>query len=176
MSDSLKAFFTAITNDEKLQKKLYNSAKISEVADIANKLGFKIQASEILQAQAGRVLAILDEEIEDIKLLASGLKAKTGAQWGRGGGGFLDNAGFWIIELPFPIYVTENTTKINSFIKKIKDSPDLKDKILNAKTFSEVALFFCSNGFDISVVDLMSYQAQKILALTPDQIAILADS
>jgi len=74
MSDSLKAFFIAITNDEKLQISLYNTAKLSEVADIANKLGFKVQSSEILQAQAGRVLAILDEQLEDIKLLASGLK------------------------------------------------------------------------------------------------------
>jgi len=72
--------------------------------------------------------------------------------------------------------MTENSSKIDSFIKKIKNSPDLKEKMVKAKTFNEVALFFCSNGFELSVEDLLSYQAQKIIALDSDQVARLADS
>ncbi len=176
MSDELKAFFTVITNNEKLQQQLYETKKISEVAVIANQFGFNIRASEVVQAQAGRVLAISEEHPEDMKRLTSGLKPKTGAQWGRGGGNFLDRAGYWIIELPNPISTTDNAKRINRFIESVKQEPQLKEKLLNAKTFNDVASFCCANGLDITAVDLLSFQAQKILALSREEAEILANS
>lgn len=176
MSDELKSFFTAVTNDKKLQEKLYLTDKVSDVATIANKLGFDIKASEIIQAQAGRVLAILNEKSDDVQNLISGKKPKTGAQWGRGGGGFLDRAGYWLNELSTSTAITDIETQINQFLDKVNPDSDLKKKLVDSKTFNDVALLAKANGFDLSAVNLLSHQAKKILALSEVQAEALADN
>lgn len=61
MSENLKAFFIAVTNDKRLQQQLYETQKIIDAAVIAQQNGFHVEAVEVLKAQAGRVLAILEE-------------------------------------------------------------------------------------------------------------------
>ena len=80
MSEELKRFFTKVTNYTDLQKQLYNTKTLAEVANIAIELGFKVRPVEVIQAQAGRTLTILDQQPEDVVYLLSGEKAKTGAQ------------------------------------------------------------------------------------------------
>lgn len=175
MSDELKSFFTEITNNSKLQEQLYVTEKLSDVAKIAKQLGFNIKAAEILQAQAGRVLAILEEQSDDIQNLVSGIKPKTGAQWGRGGGGYLDQAGYWLSKLSTQHALTETEKEINKFLAKAAQDENLKNKLLNAKTFNDLAQLFQSCGFNIKAIDLLSHQAQKILALSEDDADNVAD-
>jgi hypothetical protein len=175
MSDNLKAFFSIVTGDEKTQQLLYNTKKISDVAVIARTLGCNIQAAEVLQAQAGRVLAILDEQTEDVERLISGVKPKTGAQWGRGGGGFLDRAGYWLMELPNPQIPSQDAKEIHRLTEQVKHDLSLKDKLLKAKTFNDVAAVCHTFGFDLTATQLLSFQAQKILALTPEQAEYVAN-
>lgn len=166
MSDELKSFFTVITHDTKLQDQLYQTEKLSDVVTIASKLGFNVKGAEILQAQAGRVLAIIEEQSEDVNNLLSGVKPKTGAQWGRGGGGFLDKAGFWLNELSTPNANTDIETQINNFLKTVNEAPKLKEKLMASKTFNDLAEIIQDNGFKLTAVDLLKHQAQKILALS----------
>ena len=176
MSAELKSFFTAVTNDKKLQEKLYLTDKVSDVAIIANNLGFDINAAEIIQAQAGRVLAILDEKSDDVQNLISGKKPKTGAQWGRGGGGFLDRAGYWLNELSSATAITAIETQINQFLDKVNSDSDLKKKLIDSKTFNDVALLAKENDFDLNAINLLSHQAKKILALSEVQAEALANN
>ncbi len=175
MSDELKAFFTEVTNNSKLQKQLYVTEKLPDVAKIANQLGFNVKAAEILQTQAGRVLAILEEQSDDVQNLISSIKPKTGAQWGRGGGGYLDRPGYWLIKLATQNTRTEIEKEINNFLTKAEQNEELKNKLLNAKTFNDVAQLFQSCGFNIKATDLLSYQAQKILELTEVEADKVAD-
>jgi hypothetical protein len=176
MSDNLKSFFTAITNDVKLQEQLYKTKKLSDVSIIANKLGFNVKGSEVLQAQAGRVLAIIKEQSDDIENLLSGLKPKTGAQWGRGGGGFLDKAGFWLYELSSEIPITSIETQINKFLNKSRQNHQLKERLLTTKTFNELASLIQESGFNLMSIDLLTHQAQKILALSEADAEKVADN
>lgn len=169
MSAELKSFFTAVANDKKLQEQLYETKKLSDVASIGNQLGFKITGAEILKAQAGRVLAVLDEQSEDVQRLVSGVKPKTVAQWGRGGGGFLDSAGYWLNELATQNSLSDTEKEINKFLAKANRDPELKKKLMEAKTFNDVAALTQANGFNLTAVDLLSHQAQKILSLSDDE-------
>lgn len=176
MSDNLKCFFTAITNDIKLQEQLYNTKKLSDVAIIANKLGFNVKGAEVLQAQAGRVLAIITEQSDDIENLLSGLKPKTGAQWGRGGGGFLDKAGLWLYELSSELPITPIEIQINKFLNKSRQDHQLKERLLATKTFNELASLIQESGFNLTSIDLLTHQAQKILALSEADAEKVADN
>ena len=108
--------------------------------------------------------------------LISGKKPKTGAQWGRGGGGFLDRAGYWLNELSNSTAITDIETQINQFLDKVNQDSDLKKKLVDSKTFNDVALLAKANGFDLSAVNLLSHQAKKILALSEVQAEALADN
>ena len=176
MSDELKAFFTEITNNEKLQEQLYNTEKLSDVADIANGLGFNVTGAEVLQAQAGRVLAILDEQSDDVERLTAGIKPKTGVQWGRGGGGFLDSAGYWLRALSSENTLTKVEEEINKLLANSEQDKDLERKLLDAKTFNDLAELFQEYGFKVSATDLLSHQAQKVLALSEEQAGKVADN
>ena len=169
MSENLKSFFTAITNDQKLQKQLYETKNLSGVVIIADALGFSVTGAEILQSQAGRVLAIIEEQSEDVERLTSGIKPKTGAQWGRGGGGYLDSAGYWLNQLASPTGITMIEKQVNAFIEKANQETELKKELLNARTFNDLAYLFQKNEYEITAVELLSYQAQKILALNEDE-------
>lgn len=166
MSEELKCFFTEVTNNSNLQEQLYATKKLSDVAKIAKQIGFNIKAAEILQAQAGRVLAILEDQSDDVQNLISGIKPKTGAQWGRGGGGYLDRVGYWLSKLSTQHALTETEKVIKKFMVKVELDVNLKNKLLNTKTFNDLAQLFHSCGFTISALDLLAHQAQKILALS----------
>ena len=168
MSDELKSFFTAITNDVKLQKQLYMTEKLSDVVIIATQLGFHVRGAEILQSQAGRVLAILEEQSDDVENLVAGTKPKTGAQWGRGGGGYLDRAGYWLIELSSPIAITAIEAQINEFLDIVNQEPQLKKQLVEAKTFNDLTLLLQAHGTKLTAIELLTHQAQKILALPED--------
>jgi len=177
MSDELKLFFTAVTNDAQLQDALYLTPRIADVATIANKMGFNVKAREILKAQAGRVLAIIAENSDDVERLVSGRIPETGAQWGRGGGGFLDRAGFWLIELfVAPAGNIDIEVQINNFLDRINQDSDLKKKLISAKTFNDVALLATENDLSITSVDFLFHQAKKIIALSEAEAEILAAS
>ncbi|MCC2644833.1 MAG: hypothetical protein K0R94_611 [Burkholderiales bacterium] len=176
MSDKLKSFFTAITNDFKLQEQLYATKKLSDVVIIANKLGFNIKGAEVLQAQAGRVLAIIIEQSDDVENLLSGLKPRTSAQWGRGGGGFLDKAGFWLNELSSVFPITPIEAQINKFLDKSRQNHQLKKQLLAVKTFNELAALFQENDFNLTAINLLTHQAQKILALSEAEAERVADN
>ena len=95
LTQPLLDFFTIITNDLALQHRLYHSDTLSDVSRIAKEYGFDIPAADIQKAQAGRVLGIINEKNEnDIQALLNGEKPRTGAQWGRGGKGYLDRPGY----------------------------------------------------------------------------------
>lgn len=174
MSDEMKRFFTEITTNTKLQEKLFVTDKISDVSDIASDLGFNLKASEVLQAQAGRALAIIDEVPDDVPRLLSGQKPKSGVQWGRGGGGFIDNAGFWLQELASKDALNEVEVQVNDFLKIVDQDESLKTRLLEAKTFNALADLFQSSSFELSAVDLLSHQAQKVLALSEADADFLA--
>ncbi len=54
----LKGFFQTITNSKALQKRLCNSKTLSEVSDIATEYSFIVSATELLKAQAGRIIEL----------------------------------------------------------------------------------------------------------------------
>ncbi|MBA2657503.1 MAG: Nif11 family protein [Tatlockia sp.] len=176
MSEELKLFFTAITNDLKLQDELSGTNKLSDVVKIASKLGFNLKNAEVLQAQAGRVLAILDEQSEDVNKLLSGLKPQTGAQWGRGGGGFLDKAGFWLNELSTPTALTAVEAEINQFLKVVNQDQALKEKLISCNSFNALADLVQAHNIQLNAIDLLTHQAQKILSMCEEDADRVADN
>jgi len=159
-------FFTEISQDEALQKILYNSNTILDVAKEAKSRGFDVPAADILKAQAGRSLAIIHEGSDDIKRLVSGEKPLTGAQWGRdGGGSYLDSAGFWFIELIPSEIITDKSAEILPIINALNEDKILSEAVKQAKTFNDLANTLNTNGYPISAVTLLTHQAQTILAL-----------
>lgn len=168
-TEEMTRFFTHITNDESLQQQLRQTKTLLEVADIANGLGFDVSGAQILQAQAGRVLAMIDEHTDDINRLISGQVPHTGAQWGRGGGGYLDDAGTWLKLLASDHTINAMDDQVNQFLL----TPQAK-QLNQAKTFQALETLWQQAGFKITAVDLMAHQAQKILALTPDEAQALA--
>ena len=169
-SEDLKAFFVKVTNDLILQNRLYVTNEISDVAVIANELGFKVTAAEILKAQAGRVLAILHGgERSDLEELLAGRRAKTGAQWGRAGKGYLERAGFWLLELEGTDVISPIEKEVTSFLLKMKEHKESKEKLLAAKSFNDIASVANEHGYNFSSVSLLQYQANKILALSDQE-------
>jgi predicted ribosomally synthesized peptide with nif11-like leader len=167
MSQELNNFFAKITADQALQERLYVTKELADVAVIAQELGFQVTGADILRAQAGRVLSLPAEELETV---ASGKKAKTGAQWGRAGNGYLERAGFWINEFMrwgYPEKMTE--TPIILFLAKVKDDKTLQEQLLPLKSYNDVAKVAQVQGFDLSGGDLLRCQATQILKLSDEQ-------
>ena len=175
ISDELKSFFITVSTDKSLQEKLYFTAKLSEVAAIAQGLGFTISAAELIKAQAGRVLAILDENSDDVQNLVSGIKPKTGAQWGRGQG-FLDRAGYWLNTLSTPVATVDNGSQMDHFLNKINSDIALQKNLEGSKTFNEVALLAETHGFGLKATEFLSYQAKKVLMMNEAQAEALANN
>lgn len=168
MSPELKAFFSKVTQDPSLQQKLYVTKELTDVARIAQDAGFQVTAAELLRAQAGRVLSLPLEELQD---LAAGRKAAHGAQWGRGGKGYLDRAGFWLFELQQwgNTHHAVPHSEIVRFLFQATEDKELRIKLLNAKTCDDIALLAEMYGYSISGVDLLRYQAARILELDEQQ-------
>lgn len=174
LSAELKRFLVAVSNDKALQEKLYQTNTISDVATIAKQLGYQVMGGDIMQAQAGRALAILDEGTDDVARLLSGVKPKTGLQWGRGGGGYLDRAGYWLDRLSSPQALTPIEEVINGFLAKSHKDAALRKQLMEVKHFDELAKLMQSSGCDVQAVGLVSHQAQKILALDVDLAEVMA--
>ena len=163
MSQELNDFFAKVTNDQKLQKKLYVTKEVYDVSVIAKQEGFNVTGAQILRAQANRVLSLSQD---DLNLLAAGEKSKSGAQWGRGGHGYLDSAGFWILQIMDWGYshVSENK-HISDFLSQIKDDVKVRERVRVAKHHNDVAFIARDCGFQLSGMDFVRYQATQILKI-----------
>ncbi|MBA2728116.1 MAG: Nif11-like leader peptide family natural product precursor [Parachlamydiaceae bacterium] len=167
MSQELINFFAKITADKALQERLYVTKEIADVAVIAQEMGFQISGADILRAQAGRVMSLPEDELNTV---ASGNKAKTGAQWGRGGKGYLDSAGFWLIEINHWGYSEQTSdSSLQLLITKIKEEKSFHIQLLTAKSFEDIADVARRNGFNVIAGDLLRYQAAQILKLSDEQ-------
>lgn len=166
-SQNLNHFFSKITADQALQERLYLTKEIADVAIIAREMGFKITGADILRAQAGRVLMLPPQELEDV---AAGKKAKTGAQWGRAGKGYLDSAGFWVNKfIQWGCTDPAFEQQLEDFLAKVKEDEALQTKILLAKTYNDVASIASKHGYEISGSILLRYQAVQILKLSNEK-------
>ncbi len=163
-SEELNAFFARIKDDQALQERLYVTNEISDVASIAKDMGFKITASDILRAQAGRVLSL---PLEQQEVLARGGKPQSGAQWGRDGGkGYLDSAGYWLIAFICWGYTHSSfEQQLGPLLAKIKTDKGVQAELLNAKTYNDVALMMNEHGYEVSGITLLLHQAEQILKL-----------
>ena len=167
LSQQVIDFFAKIKSDPALQKRLYATAELSEVAQIAKEEGFDIKASEILRAQARRVSI---SSPEDLTHYASGERGEKGAQWGRVGKGYLDRAGFWLLELEkWGCKPTKEEPQFVQFLSAVKKDPELKKKLLAAKAYDDVAKLAVEFGYRLSGTELVCYQARQVLTLTDEQ-------
>lgn len=165
LSEMAKDFFTLIGQNEALQKRLYQTRNLVEVSNIALEYNLKVSPQEILKAQAGRVLAIIDEKNQhDIQILLDGGKPESGAQWGRGGNGYLDNAGHWLV------YLLQNAPQHNSellsqLFQAILSNSLFEAELKESRTFRQVAQCCYQFDFTFDPIDLLAYQCQSIIEL-----------
>ncbi len=73
------------------------------------------------------------EQSDDVQKLLLGKIPQTGAQWGRGGGGYLDRAGYWLYELYSSTLSMKTYIQINQFLEKVCHSPELKTNLFCVK-------------------------------------------
>ena len=166
MSVSLKGFFTCITESKELQVILYNSNTLVEVSDIAKEMGFDVSPAEVLQSQAGRVLSIINEKlVDDINILVAGGKPKTGAQWGRGGNGYLDRAGYWLVGLRAASAEHPENKQVDAMFTCIFDNSQLEDQVRLANTITDIVSVLGEHSIPMDATDLLAYQASVILGL-----------
>lgn len=167
MSQALHDFFAKVTADVSLQEQLYLTKEIADVADIAKAMGFDVSGVEILRAQVGRVLQLEPEELE---VAAAGKRPKTGAQWGRAGKGYLDNAGYWINEMiQWGSIQPDNKEQIELFFAKVKEDKVLQAQLLHSKTYNDVAIIAQQYHYDIIGTVLLRYMATQILMLNDER-------
>lgn len=116
---------------------------------------------------------------EELEIVASGERAKTGAQWGRLGKGYLDSAGFWVnkfIEWGYTDSAFE--PQFESFLDGIAKNNVLKAELLVAKSCKDVANIAKKYGYDVNGSVVLRYQAIQILKLDDEkaeQVAAGAD-
>ena len=167
MSQELKEFFEKITADKALQERLFVTNDLVDVAAIAHEMGFKITGADILRAQAGRVLSLPPDELEHV---ASGMKAKTGAQWGRGGRGYLDSAGFWLIEfIRWGGNKPADEKQVEAFLLRIKEDAAVRAELISAKSCNDVADIAKKYGYNVTGSQLLRHQAAQILLLNDER-------
>ena len=171
MSEELNSFFAKVQNDRALQKRLSVTKEISEVAYIAQEVGFDITGADILRAQADRILSLPTEQQE---VVACGGKPKSGAQWGRGGKGYLDSAGYWLIEFLRWGYIHSTfEQQLTPLLAKLKIDKALQAKILVAKTYNDVARIMSAHGCEVSGIILLLHQTEQILKLDNEKAEIV---
>ena len=168
LSDVQKQFFTYITGNEELQKRLYDSSTLAQVALIASEYGFEVTPEDILRAQAGRVLAMINENlIDDVTVLINGGKPASGAQWGRGGNGYLERAGYWLMALPDALEGVDDSSSV-VLLKAIKSDANLKEQVAQASTFSDVVRVLQHHGYVVDAIALLAFQCLRILKVDDD--------
>ena len=141
-----------------MQKRLYVTKEVADVAAIAQELGFDVSAAEILKAQAGRVLEMPQKDIEET---AAGFQAEYGAQWGRGGTGYLNAAGKWLLQ--FQEWGFSDKGPIETFLR------EAKEELLSAKTHNDVALIAKRHGYEIDGPSFACYAATQIRKLDDEK-------
>lgn len=169
MNASLKAFFKEISGNKDLQKKLYRTKEISDVAMIANEQGFNISPAEILKAQAGRLIELAASNPEEAKIATAGGKPNLGAQWGREGSGFLDHAGYWFIQFQrWECGIQSYNPELINFLLQIEKNDPLLVQVNNCKTIDGISKIAEENGFKVSSIVFLVYQCLCILSLTDE--------
>lgn len=166
MNPFLKNFFKEITLNKELQKKLYVTKNVSDVAFIANELGFKITPTDVLKAQASRLIELAASKPEEARIATAGKKPHIGAQWGREGTGFLECSGFWFLQLHAWGYSIQSFNQnITLLFNAINTNNELKYSIHNCKTIDELSEQARKHNFELSSIELLVYQALTILSL-----------
>jgi len=130
--------------------------EVSDAAQIARSLGFRVTDAEVMLAQANRILSMPTRDQEQTAL---GYQADYGAQWGRGGQGYLNATGYWLT-------VMDQWQKLPDcqITRRLKTYP-----ISTAQTVADVA---ARCGVDNCA--LLVFLAQQILTLNHEQLAIVA--
>jgi hypothetical protein len=93
VSPELERFFLMVAGSKDLQQQLKRTKEVADAAQLARDLGFQITDAEVMLAQANRILSI---PIRDQEQTALGDQSEFGAQWGRGGQGYLNATGHWL--------------------------------------------------------------------------------
>lgn len=168
-------FFKEIAENKELQKRLYQTKEVSDVATISKELGFNVSSVEILKAQAGRLIELATHLPEEAKLAMSGQKPNMGAQWGREGKGFLEQAGYWFIELHgWGAGIQSLNADLMRLFIQIGKEDSLKSKVMVCKTIDDLSKVAKENGFEVSPTTLLVYQALTILSLDDKKAELVA--
>jgi hypothetical protein len=166
LNDELIAYFTEITNDKALQQELYNTNTLLEVATIGQQRGFKVTGAHIIKAQAGRALAVIQENTPDINNYLVGVKPETGGQWGRGGQGYLDKPGYWLQRLADRVGATKHSEQVKVFLQQCQSDPAKKEALLHVTTFNQLAELAQASDSALTATQLLEHQAETILLLS----------
>ena len=155
-SSERKRFFLADADSNDLQQQLKRAKEVADAAQIARDLGFQVTDAEVMLAQANRILCI---PIRDQEQTALGDQAEFGAQWGRGGQGYLNATGYWL--------------NVMDRWQQLPDCPitrQLKtDSINTARTVADVAA-----RCGVDKCELLLFLAQQILTLNDEQLTVIA--
>ena len=171
MSFKLKEFFNVVKTDTDLQRRLFNTDKISDVAKIATEYGYQISAADVLRTQAGRVLLL---SLEELEVLASGDKPKTGAQWGRNGKGYLDYTGHWLNKfIDWRAIPPANEPSMEAFIQLAMDDIEVEKQLEQTKCCNDVAKLASELGHPFDAVLLLKYLASQVLTFSEERLNLL---
>lgn len=155
-SPELKGFFCLVAASKDLQQKLMRTQEVSDAAQIARSLGFRVTDAEVMLAQANRILSMPTRDQEQTAL---GYQADYGAQWGRGGQGYLNATGYWLTVMDQWQQLPE--CQITWLLKS--------NSIFGARTVADVASL-CG----VDKRELLVFLAQQILSLNDEQLAVVA--
>lgn len=168
LPEECQRFFAFVSENKEVQEILYYTKELREVAELAQEKGFSVTTAHIMRAQAGRVLSSIEEKLEDsLALLLNAKRGKSGAQWGRECEGYLDAAGYWLLEGAEQSAV-DFRAPVPAFIKRCSEDSTLREKLLACKSFNEVAAFSKNNGENIAALEFLAYQANFIMSHPDD--------
>jgi len=172
MSEGMQAFCRDIQASKALQEALYYTKNLSDVAEIAQSRGHQVTAAEIMYAQAGRALDLPENERE---IIAEGKRPEHGAQWGREGTGYLEEAGYWLVQLIAWCGInTEADQTLVDFLHRLKNDQNMQETILLAKTHNALSEYASEYGCAIPGTAFICYQASQIQTLKDKQLECLA--
>ena len=155
-SSELKCFFDVVAGSKNLQQKLRHTSDISDAAQIARDLGFPVTDAEVMLAQAHRILSMPAQDQEQTAL---GYRAECGAQWGRGGQGYLNATGYWL-----------------TVMDQWQRLPDCQiTRLLKAHSIgAERTVADVAGRCGVENCALLVFLAQQNLTLSDEQLAIVA--
>ena len=156
ISPELERFFLVVAGSRDLQQQLKRTKEVADAAQLARDLGFQITDAEVMLAQANRILSM---PIRDQEQTALGDQSEFGAQWGRGGQGYLNATGHWLIMMDQWQQLPD--CQITRLLKTHSISTD--------KTVADVA-----SRCGIDQCELLVFLAQQILTLNDEQLTVMA--